>query len=142
MKLTAGDCIRIGCSFGPQVTNMWVRDTPKMESCALGAFLLGVGITFKEIVQIVKEDLAIQDIFEPLQREYPVLGTRLVPCPVPKKDCENCTIRFYDMLFAIVHLNDDHGLSREAIALWIDTLEDKKDIETQQPITEEVLYEA
>ena len=123
---------------------MWVRDNPTMESCALGAFLLGVGIPFKEIVRIVKEDSAIEEVFGPLQKEYPILGVTHVQCPIPEAGCLNCLLKLEDMLSVIIHLNDEHGLSREAIALWLDSLEDKRDIETQQPnhLTEEVLCEA
>jgi hypothetical protein len=82
-------------------------------SCALGAASEAIGT----------HGVADADPYSSLSRRFPVL-THLVQLPGSQK------VECYPLLGVIIHLNDAKGWSREAIAEYVETIE--QEYEAQQ----------
>lgn len=60
------------------------------------------------------------DVIAPLTKAIPKLGT---PCQCPHiSDNKQCLLEG-DIMFTVIHLNDQHGWTREEIADWLETLD-------------------
>ncbi len=102
MKLS--EAIRAGAKLRPQAFG---KGFDGVGTCAMGAAFEGMGLDPKSL------DLEIcQPIPEVLRELFPPKSVRLCPvCGTQKA------------LGVIVHLNDEHGWTREAIADYVETLE-------------------
>lgn len=94
------EAIRLGAMLKPQGSGEFVSADGR--SCALGAAGDAVGI-----------DAGLS--MQPFYVEWPWIERRMVQCP--KCDCSS---RIGN---TIVHLNDHHGWTREAIADWVAAIE-------------------
>lgn len=104
------DAIRLGAMLRPQTREDYFADG---GSCALGAaFEAAKGYTRSEQMNFVE------------CIEFPILGVP-ASCPVCNRDTED------EAASVVVHLNDRHFWTREAIADWVET------IEAAQPVTEQ-----
>ena len=122
MKLS--DAIRLGSKLTPQA---WSRLKSKHGgTCALGAALEGIEYDF---------DISIKDTFESywsklikaaeyIDGRWPEVINTVVLCPL-------CPEKSGFLTETITHLNDDHRVTRERIAEWIDSLTEKKEEKVQ-----------
>lgn len=134
MKLS--EAIRNGCSYKPQTFGRLADDD---GVCALGAALCGIG----------KYPEKMNDGTWNWSRMF-IHGTQLwaelwpYVNEFPNK-CFVCNYErdraYYPTVWIISHLNDTHKMSREAIAEYVETLENeiaKKDEKTEIPSAEVV----
>lgn len=98
MKLS--EAIKLGAMTGPQVFGNYIEEGG--GTCALGAALRAVG----EPECLEEEQFPILDQLADCPECGPIIGSRV-----------------WDV---VAHLNDDHRLTREAIADWVQTIEDAK----------------
>jgi hypothetical protein len=100
------DAIRLGAMTGPQTMGALRRET---RTCALGAAYVAAGILNKGDRASMATALAA----------FPILGAAAA--------CPHCawTLRggSVTVAYLILHLNDHHRWTREAIADWVQTLE-------------------
>ncbi len=83
--------------------------------CALAAVALETG-TFAVLSDLEEGDI----VDEILERSYPSLLERFVPCPAP--DCDGFERDGQRLRELIAHLNDEHRWTREAIADWLESI--------------------
>lgn len=99
------EAIRQGALLRPQCRELFFADG---GSCAFGAGMEAVSGKFGG------EVYATQDLYPYLRSDAPSR------CPTDRA----CSIEGYDVTSLIFHLNDDHNLSREQIADWLQEYED------------------
>jgi hypothetical protein len=95
------DYIRAGASRGPQCFGSYFDE--KGGSCALGAVYEGVYHLPRDHGKLIPDHL---------ERLFRCLDEMTKKCP------QGCSKRL-PLAAMIVHLNDDHRLSREQIAEWL-----------------------
>jgi hypothetical protein len=98
MAMRLSEAIRLGAKMGPQAFGQLRH---QRATCALGAAAQAIGM---RSVLILKE--------------WPWLATTRDKCP-------ECMLINVPVLTIIPHLNDHHLWSRERIADWVETLENK-----------------
>lgn len=106
------DAIRAGAALRPQAFGLLRR---REATCAIAAGLDAMG-DYDLICD--REYNFVRRVREP----FPYMKER-AECPVA--GCEQVPKRLRDMIGVVVHLNDDHRWTREAIADWLRSEEDK-----------------
>lgn len=104
------DAIRIGCAFKPQGFYNLINDDG--SSCALGAALDGSMFNGKYSVE--QQELAYAHLFN----AFPYLNDKAEPIW-----CNQCNLKDDYLKFAIWHRNDQHKMSREDIADFVEQWE-------------------
>lgn len=112
-NLSLSQAIRLGAMLAPQAFNYFLKDG---ATCAMGAALQAGGAG-EHLTDYLKCGELIIEMF-PLAAD---LHAAALHCP---EGCGHCRSSVWGM---VAHLNNDHKLSRERIATWIET------IEAQQP---------
>ena len=112
------DAMRIGAAIRPQCQGGMFRTSSKgiKYSCAVGAIMEGL---------TGRSDITVDDF---LYATFPIFSKK-VSCPV---NHQTMMVPTASLGAIIIHLNDNHGWTRERIADWIDTI----DI-VPEPIVEE-----
>jgi len=105
MKLS--DAMREGAKSGPQLFG-YLGDGGG-GSCAMGSVAIAMGVP----------DVSAYRFYRELQKGYPFLKTE-TECPACGDVVEHAIDGVGDGIAVIVHLNNHHRWSREAIAEWID----------------------
>lgn len=111
-----------GAKMGPQTFSMFHRFKDN-GSCALGAAALGSAFEYGQF----------RDVFPAVEMQT------VSPCPCLRVSNRN------NVGDIVIHLNDWHRWSREAIAEWVKTIEDpepvppKQETPEEEPIKEPVL---
>lgn len=124
MKLS--EAIRRGAATGPQLFGVIVDD--HNGSCAMGAALIGVGIINQNIpaVQVWYRVSRVMEVF-PIMRNLLALKCPLcarVSAPFTWEGNSTRISSPYPIWDMIVHLNNQHKLSRESIAKWVEEIEE------------------
>lgn len=115
MPLPLGDLLRIGCTFGPKLDG--ITQDGKGGSCALGAIIIGW------------EHVTGKPLYE-----------NLIPEMQNTTECPVCFLNS-QLQCIIPHLNDTaggHNWSREAIAMWLDSIDSRKVSNQVDPIPAEM----
>ena len=95
------DAIRVGSKRGPQCFGSYFDE--RGGSCALGA-------AYEGMYRLPKEHAHVRP--DHLERLFTCLDDLTKPCP------KGCRKRL-PLAAMIVHLNDDHQMTREQIAEWL-----------------------
>lgn len=130
MKPSINDLIRLGCRYGPQIRGTYINRRTK-GSCVVGAILFGLGMTSEEIMRCTESDESYNELTQLVRKSYPVLDIAKVPCPI----CEEIS----NTITTLMHLNDIHLWSREAIGMWLETIESR--LNTRSTTQEGILNE-
>ena len=110
MNLKLSAAIRIGAKMNPQGQRRLYSSEHK--TCALGAALIGIEITPETIMH---------ESYKLLKPIWPILKNKVVDCPA----C-GYTHEGNGLLDNIWILNDYHDWTREKIADWVETIENKE----------------
>ena len=113
MKLS--DAIRRGATMHPQIQYALMNDD---GTCALGAALNGLGL---EPLRNPKghyywPECMGKNVMDNWYQQFPIFKTMTKNCPL-------CGLYCTWSYGVVSHLNDTHELSREAIAMWVETEE-------------------
>lgn len=103
------EAIREGAKMNPQCFSVYANDG---ATCALGAAVTAIGSP---------EILAIGWPMEFLWNQFPYISRLSAECPVD--ECQTCAAT--EFLGVIAHINDEHRWTREQIADWLETEEEK-----------------
>lgn len=120
MSLKLSEAIRLGAMLKPQGYQLYQRNG---ASCALGAAMDALGIQAEEQMSSAFTEFATLRLCTHEVAEFP---------PGCSDECRwSHPFRMGDL---IVHLNDDHRWTREQIADWVETIE-QREAEKAQPET-------
>jgi hypothetical protein len=100
--MTLSDAIRLGSMIRPQAFEWLFSDG---GSCALGAALEATGTEYRA-------NCFMEDAMNSMPAEWQMGATVCPACPA-------CSSR----ILIITHLNDSHKWTREAIAAWLETVD-------------------
>jgi len=117
MNLKLSEAIRLGALNGPQLFGVLFDRTG--ASCALGSALLAVA---------PREGWGwdCRSKWDKVYRIFPILTTIVPRCPNVYCDRFWCPSTVHEM---IVHLNNEHRLSRNVIAYWVESIERESPVE-------------
>lgn len=105
--LRLSEAIRLGAMLGPQCFGAYVDyDGVTLTYCAMGGALKAIGIACADLI---KNPVTI-----------PAAWMQRADCDSP---C-SCHTRLTSLSAIVVHLNDEHSWTREAIAGWVETVEE------------------
>ena len=118
--MTLSEAIRLGAMLSPQ----GFSGTSVDGRCALASAADACGIP----------DLAKGSLinYKALKERFPVLVDEMMRCPVARQ--EYCLLLTREVMGIIYHLNDVHRWTREAIADWVETLEQHQQETVDVPV--------
>lgn len=148
MNMKMSEAMRVGAKMNPQCLEGHFGQTEdgKITTCAISAAVIAMGILDTDgnappdakfrIVTDMRTGMTVKQIDNPKHVVDFLGAVSYSPCNCPFAKTEKNT-----NVLIIWHLNDVHHWSREAVAEWVEVIENeiaKKDEKTEIPSTEVV----
>lgn len=118
--MNLSEAIRVGSKLREQAFGTLFQNKGPGKTCALGAAAECVGILGKCLDAGMLQPLYLR--FDVLRAEP---GSTFAPC-----SCERTAVGD-ELVIQIAHMNDHHKWSREAIAEWVETIENQLDAKVE-----------